>query len=47
MAAAYLSECPMALLMLGLFLSAILTLIAVALTAGDGDGFSTPKSQRT
>jgi hypothetical protein len=30
----------MALLMLALFLSAILTLIAVALTAGDGDGFS-------
>jgi hypothetical protein len=30
----------MSLLMLGLFLSTILALSAVALNAGDGDGFS-------
>jgi hypothetical protein len=30
----------MSLIMLGLFLSAILALSAVALSAGDGDGFS-------
>ena len=39
-AAACLSEDAMSLLMLGLFLSTILALSAVALNAGDGDGFS-------
>jgi hypothetical protein len=36
----HLSEDAMSLLMLGLFLSTILALSAVALNAGDGDGFS-------
>jgi hypothetical protein len=40
MAVRPLSEGVMSLLMLGLFLSIILALSAVALSAGDGDGFS-------
>ena len=40
MAAACLNEDAMSLLMLGTFLSAIIALRAVALSAGDGDGFS-------
>jgi hypothetical protein len=38
--AACLGEVVMSLIILGLFLSTILALSAVALSAGDGDGFS-------